>query len=61
MSKQLNFQYNGINYTLEYTRKSVEQMEREGFVAEDIQTTSRSFRLLVCSWAAVSFRALWAD
>ena len=38
MSKQLNFQYNGINYTLEYTRKSVEQMEREGFVAEDIQT-----------------------
>ena len=38
MSKQLNFEYNGIQYTLEYTRKSVEQMEREGFVAEDIQT-----------------------
>ena len=38
MSKQLKFEYNGIQYTLEYTRKSVEQMEREGFVAEDIQT-----------------------
>ena len=38
MSKQLNFEYKGIQYTLEYTRKSVEQMEREGFVAEDIRT-----------------------
>ena len=38
MSKQLNFEHNGIKYTLEYTRRSVEQMEREGFVAEDIQT-----------------------
>ena len=42
MSKQLNFEYNGIKYTLEYTRKSVEQMEREGFVAEDIQTKPMS-------------------
>ena len=38
MSKQLNFEYKGIQYTLEYTRKSVEQMEKEGFVADDIQT-----------------------
>ena len=38
MSKQLNFEYKGVQYTLEYTRKSVEQMEKEGFVAEDIQT-----------------------
>ena len=37
MSKQLKFKYNGTEYTLEYTRKSVEQMEREGFVAEDIR------------------------
>lgn len=37
MSKQLNFEYKGIQYTLEYTRKSVEQMEREGFIAEDIK------------------------
>jgi hypothetical protein len=38
MSKQLNFEYNGTKYNLEFTRRSVEQMEREGFVAEDIQT-----------------------
>lgn len=38
MSKQLNFVYNGTEYTLEFTRKSVEQMEREGFVADDINT-----------------------
>ena len=38
MSKQLIFTYNGTQYTLEFTRRSVEQMEREGFVAEDIQS-----------------------
>ena len=38
MSKQLNFKYNGTEYTLEFTRRTVEQMEREGFVAEDIKT-----------------------
>ena len=42
MSKQLNFKYNGIEYTLEFTRKSVEQMEREGFVADDIRTKPMS-------------------
>ena len=38
MSKQLIFNYKGTEYTLEFTRKSVEQMEREGFVADDIRT-----------------------
>lgn len=37
MSKQLNFTYQGTDYCLEFTRKSVEQMERNGFVASDIQ------------------------
>ena len=36
MAKQLNFEYKGKEYTLEYTRASVQQMEREGFVANDI-------------------------
>lgn len=36
MGKQLNFEYNKKEYTLEYTRESVKQMEREGFVASDI-------------------------
>ena len=38
MSKQLNFSYNGTEYTLEYTRRTVEQMEREGFVADDLKS-----------------------
>lgn len=36
MNKQIHFSYNGKEYVLEYTRKSVEQMERSGFVASDI-------------------------
>ena len=38
MSKQLNFDYKGTKYTLEYTRRTVEQMEKAGFVAENIKT-----------------------
>ena len=38
MSKQLKFTYQDRDYCLEYTRKSVELMEKNGFVATDIQT-----------------------
>lgn len=38
MAKKLEFNYKGKDYTLEYTRESVKQMEREGFVASDIVT-----------------------
>ena len=34
MAKTLSFEYKGKDYTLEYTRESIKQMEREGFVAE---------------------------
>ncbi len=37
MSKQLKFTYQDKEYCLEYTRKSVEMMEKGGFVASDIQ------------------------
>ena len=37
MSKQLSFNHKGTQYCLEYTRKSVEAMERNGFVATDIK------------------------
>lgn len=37
MSKQLNVTYQGNVYCLEYTRRSVEQMEKSGFVASDIK------------------------
>ena len=38
MAKQLNFEYKGKEFTLEFTRETVKQMEREGFVASDIVT-----------------------
>ena len=38
MSKQLRFTYNDKEYVLEYTRKSVEMMEKKGFVASDIES-----------------------
>ena len=36
MSKQLCFTYQGKEYCLEYTRRSVEEMEKKGFKASDI-------------------------
>ena len=36
MGKQIKFEYKDKEYTLEYTRETVKQMEREGFVASDI-------------------------
>ena len=37
MNKQLTFTYQDKEYCLEYTRRSVEQMEKSGFIASDIQ------------------------
>ena len=36
MGKQINFEYKNKEYTLEFTRESVKQMEREGFITSDI-------------------------
>ncbi|MDO4384904.1 MAG: DUF5055 domain-containing protein [Clostridia bacterium] len=36
MSKQLNFTHEGKEYCLEFTRRTVEMMERNGFVASDV-------------------------
>lgn len=36
MGKQLKFEHKGKEYTLEYTRESVMQMEREGFRGDDV-------------------------
>lgn len=38
MAKQLTFEHKGKTYTLEYTRESIKQMEREGFIASNIAT-----------------------
>ena len=37
MAKQLRFTYQNKEYVLEYTRRSVEIMEKKGFVASDIE------------------------
>ena len=36
MSKTLTFEYEGETYTLEFTRRTVSEMERNGFVANNI-------------------------
>ena len=38
MGKQIVFTHNKKDYTLEYTRETVKQMEREGFVSSEILT-----------------------
>lgn len=36
MAKQIRFEYQGKQYTLEFTRRSIEIMERQGFNINDI-------------------------
>lgn len=36
MGKQIKFEYEGKEYTLEFTRDSIKQMEREGFVLDNV-------------------------
>ena len=36
MVKNIIFEYEDKEYTLEFTRESIKQMEREGFVLEDV-------------------------
>lgn len=36
MAKQLRFTYDGTDYTLEFTRRTVAEMEKKGFIASDI-------------------------
>ena len=36
MSKKIEFNYQGKDYTLEYNRKAVEFMERQGFVISEL-------------------------
>lgn len=36
MAKQIKFSHNGKEYTLEFTRKSIERMERQGFKINEV-------------------------
>ena len=49
MAKQINLEYDGVKYTLEYTRKSVETIEREGFMLNDVESKPGTMiPLLIC-------------
>jgi len=36
MAKQITFSFGGFNYTLEYTRRTVKEMEDEGFRVSEV-------------------------
>lgn len=38
MAKTITIKYEGTEYTLEFTRRSIEAMERQGFVIGDVKT-----------------------
>lgn len=35
-AKQLNFSYKGVDYTLEFSRNTIKQMESNGFIAGEL-------------------------
>lgn len=37
MAKQLKFTYDGKDYTLEFTRRTVTEMEKRGFIASEVE------------------------
>lgn len=59
MAKQLiiNDPASGVTYTLEYTRKTVTQMERQGFIAEDV--TKKPMTMLPALFAGAFMAHHW--
>lgn len=41
-AKTLQFTYDGKDYTLEYTRKTVTEMEKKGFIASEVEAKPMS-------------------
>ena len=54
MAKQLRFTYQDKEYVLEYNRKSVEAMEKKGFVASDINTKPMTILPLLFAGAFIA-------
>lgn len=42
MAKQLNFTFKNTDYTLEFTRRTVMEMEKKGFVVADVEAKPMS-------------------
>lgn len=53
MAKQLKFEYKGVEYTLEFNKKSVETMEKQGFKASEITDKPMSTLPLLFSGAFI--------
>lgn len=49
MAKKMDIEHNDVKYVLEYTRKSVEMMERQGFEIEELQRKPMTY-LPPCCW-----------
>lgn len=54
MSKQINFSYEGKDYTLEFTRRSIKSMEDEGF---NIQSVNERPMTMLPALFAGAFKA----
>ncbi len=64
MAKQIVFTYEDKEYTLEFTRRTVKQMEDEGFVAQDIDRKPMTLLPALfcrCIQGAPSFREAGCD
>lgn len=55
MSKAIEFSYKGVDYTLEFTKKTIEQAERSGFVAADVTSKPGT------AWADIFYFAFAAN
>lgn len=51
MSKRISFNYKGKDYTLEFTRRSVKEMEARGFNASELETKPMTTLSLLFSGA----------
>ena len=54
MSKKIEFSYEGKDYTLEYNRKAVEFMERQGFVISEL--ASKPMSMLPMAFEGLFFK-----
>lgn len=54
MNKKIEFNYNGKDYILEYNRKSVEFMERQGFIAGEL--SQKPMLMLPMAFAGLFFK-----
>lgn len=58
MAKQLKLNYKDKEYTLEYTRRTVTELERRGFIADDVNKKPMTMLPLLFSGAFLAHHRL---